>query len=40
MSQFLSTKDVSKFLNINEKMVYSLVSEKGLPTSKITFSQR
>jgi len=36
MSQFLTTKEVSKFLNINEKMVYSLVSEKGLPASKIT----
>jgi excisionase family DNA binding protein len=36
MSQLLTTKEVSKFLNINEKMVYSLVSEKGLPASKIT----
>ena len=36
MSQFLNTKEVSKFLNINEKMVYSLVSEKGLPATKIT----
>jgi excisionase family DNA binding protein len=36
MSQFLTTKEVAKFLSINEKMVYSLVSEKGLPASKIT----
>lgn len=36
MSQFLNTKEVSRFLNINEKMVYSLVSEKGLPATKIT----
>ncbi len=36
MSQFLSTKEVARFLNINEKMVYSLVSEKGLPASKVT----
>ena len=36
MSQLLTTKEVSKFLNINEKMVYSLVSDKGLPASKIT----
>ena len=36
MSQLLSTKEVSKFLNINEKLVYSLVSEKGLPASKVT----
>jgi excisionase family DNA binding protein len=27
---------VSKFLNVNEKMVYTLVSEKGLPATKIT----
>ena len=32
----MTTKEVSKFLNINEKMVYSLVSDKGLPASKIT----
>jgi len=32
----LSTKEVAKFLDINEKMVYSLISEKGLPATKIT----
>ena len=32
----LSTKEVSQFLNINEKMVYSLISEKGLPATKVT----
>ena len=36
MSQLLTTKEVAKFLNINEKMVYSLISEKGLPASKVT----
>jgi excisionase family DNA binding protein len=36
MSQLLTTKEVARFLNINEKMVYSLVSEKGLPASKVT----
>ena len=36
MSQLLTTKEVAQFLNINEKMVYSLVSEKGLPATKIT----
>lgn len=36
MTQFLTTKEVAQFLSINEKMVYSLVSEKGLPASKIT----
>jgi len=32
----LSTKEVAKFLGINEKMVYTLISEKGLPASKVT----
>lgn len=36
MKKLLSTKDVADFLRINEKMVYSLVSDKGLPGSKIT----
>jgi excisionase family DNA binding protein len=33
---FLSTKEVARFLDVNEKMVYSLVSDKGLPATKIT----
>jgi putative molybdopterin biosynthesis protein len=36
MVRLLSTREVSKFLNVNEKMVYTLVSEKGLPATKIT----
>jgi len=36
MKKMLSTKEVAQFLGINEKMVYSLVSEKGLPASKVT----
>lgn len=36
MSALLSTKEISKFLNINEKMVYTLISEKGLPATKVT----
>jgi excisionase family DNA binding protein len=36
MAKLMSTKDVSHFLNVNEKMVYTLVSEKGLPATKIT----
>ena len=36
MTLFLSTKEVAKFLNVNEKMVYYLVSEKKLPASKVT----
>jgi len=33
---FLSTKQVAQYLGINEKMVYALVSEKGLPATKVT----
>jgi len=33
---FFSTKEVAQFLDVNEKMIYSLVSEKGLPATKIT----
>jgi len=36
MQKLLSTKEVAEFLNVNEKMVYSLVSDKGLPATKIT----
>lgn len=36
MSEMLSTKEVAKFLNVNEKMIYSLIAEKGLPASKVT----
>ncbi len=36
MGELLTTKQVAKFLNVNEKMVYSLISEKGLPASKVT----
>jgi putative molybdopterin biosynthesis protein len=32
----LLTKEVTQFLKINEKMVYRLVSEKGLPATKVT----
>ncbi len=34
--KFLSTKEVAKLIKVNEKMVYSLVSDKGLPATKIT----
>ena len=36
MGELLTTKEVAKFLSVNEKMVYSLISEKGLPASKVT----
>ncbi|WP_041277494.1 helix-turn-helix transcriptional regulator [Desulfotalea psychrophila] len=33
---FLTTKEVAELLHVNEKMVYSLVNDKGLPASKVT----
>lgn len=33
---FLSTKEAAKYLCVNEKMIYTLVAEKGLPATKIT----
>ncbi len=36
MRNLLSTKEVAKFLDVNEKMVYTLVSEKRLPATKVT----
>lgn len=36
MKKLLSTKEVAQHLGVNEKMVYTLVSEKGLPASKVT----
>lgn len=36
MAKLLSTKEVARHLGINEKMVYTLISEKGLPASKVT----
>jgi putative molybdopterin biosynthesis protein len=36
MKRLLSTKEVSAFLGVNEKMVYTLIAEKGLPATRIT----
>lgn len=36
MGKLLSTREVARYLSVNEKMVYTLVSEKGLPASKVT----
>ena len=36
MKTMMSTKEVARFLNVNEKMVYTLVAEKGLPATKVT----
>lgn len=32
----LSTREVADFLKVNEKMIYSLVADKGLPATKVT----
>ena len=34
--KFLTTKEVARLLHVNDKMVYTLVNEKGLPATKIT----
>ena len=36
MTELLSTKEVAEFLKVNEKMIYSLISEKALPATKLT----
>jgi len=36
MKELLSTRRVAEFLGINEKMVYALIAEKGLPATKVT----
>ncbi len=36
MKRLLTTKEVADYLKVNEKMVYTLISEKGLPASKVT----
>ena len=36
MENLMSTKEVATFLNVNEKMVYTLVADKNLPATKIT----
>lgn len=35
-NKYLTTREVAQLLNINEKMVYSLVNDKGLPATKVT----
>lgn len=34
--KFLTTKEVAAILHVNEKMVYTLVNDKGLPATKVT----
>ncbi len=33
---FLTTKEVADLIKVNEKMVYTLISNKGLPATKVT----
>jgi excisionase family DNA binding protein len=33
---WLNTREIAEFLDVNEKVVYSLVAEKGLPATKVT----
>jgi len=35
MKRLLTTKEVAAFLNIHEKMIYTLVAEKAMPATKI-----
>lgn len=34
--RLLSTREVAEFLGVHEKMVYTLIADKGLPATKIT----
>jgi putative molybdopterin biosynthesis protein len=34
--EMLSTREIAGYLKINEKMVYSLIADKGLPATKVT----
>ncbi len=34
--RLLSTKELARFLGVNEKQIYTLINEKGLPATKVT----
>ncbi len=34
--RLMTTREVARYLNVNEKMVYALIAEKGLPATKVT----
>jgi putative molybdopterin biosynthesis protein len=36
MKPLMSTKEVSQYIGINEKKIYSLITAKGLPATKVT----
>lgn len=34
--EFMNTREIADFLDLNEKMIYSLIAEKDLPATKVT----
>ena len=36
MQKMMTTKEAAVYLHVNEKMVYSLIADKGLPATKVT----
>src|SRR3970040_693338 len=34
--EMMTTKDIAKYLNINEKRVYQLIKDKKIPSTKVT----
>lgn len=36
MGSYMNTRELAKYLDINEKKVYSLIEERGLPATKVT----
>lgn len=36
MQKMMTTKEAAAYLHVNEKMVYSLIADKGLPATKVT----
>jgi len=36
MDKMLSTREVAQYLGVNEKMIYAMITEKGLPASKVS----
>jgi len=36
MDKMLTTREVAEFLGVHEKMIYSMITEKGLPASKVS----
>ncbi len=36
MASLMNTKETSQYIGINEKKIYSLIADKGLPATKVT----